>query len=75
MSLSSTWKYAALEIPAVCLALKALDASRADVLATCEWRALSAFGDLPAAHTGSVEERTLRAAARLKGQSLQEASL
>ena len=69
-----TCKYTSVELPAVCLTLKALEAGRVEVLATCLWRALNAFGEMPAAHAESAEERTLAAAAA-KGQQRHEAVL
>ena len=63
----STWTYCTLELPALCLHLKAVEANRAQRLAECQWRALDALSELPNAEMALVEERT-RQAATLKGE-------
>ena len=70
----STWKYTAVELPSVCLTLRALEAGRREVLDTCLWRTLNAIRELSAANSEMAEERTLRAAAA-KEQSRHEVVL
>ena len=57
-----TWKYFTVELPAVCLTLQAVEACRAEALATATMRSLHALGELSGAHTRAVEENTLRIA-------------
>ena len=57
-SVLSTWKYTAVELPAVCLTLRALEAGRREVLDTCLCRTLNAIRDLSAANFEMAEERT-----------------
>ena len=70
----STWKYCTLEIPAICIQLKGVDAQRADVVAAAQWRALNALSELPTGLANVIEERT-RQAASLKGQQWLDATL
>ena len=73
-SVVSTWKYVAVEVPALCIQLKGIEATRGEVLATCQWRTLEQMGALPLAHTAAVDERNGRAARR-KGKEWLDATL
>ena len=73
-SLVGTWKYCTLELPAILMQLKGIEAGRAELLASCHWKALDAMGALPAAHASALEERT-RLAAMVKGRQWLDATL
>ena len=73
-SVVSTWKYVAVEVPALCIQLKGVEAARGEVLATCQWRVLQQMEALPSAHRAAVEERNGRAARR-KGTEWLDATL
>ena len=73
-SLISTWKHCTLEIPAVCIQMKGVEASRSELLASTQWRALDQLSELPNASTNDMEER-LRLAAEIKGRRWLDAAL
>ena len=62
-SLVATWRFCTLEVPAVLVHLRSIEASRVEQLSEARRRALGAMSHLPGVVARAIEARTQQAAA------------